>query len=337
MNIEKEAYIKGKLEADGLHLSERLGQHFLVDQGAIDLFVASILPGAKVIEVGSGIGHITEALAQKASSVISIELDRRFLPTLEDVQARNPNIQFIIKDALYVPFNSLISKDEEAQVIGNIPFHITEPFVQKLIDMPISSAVLIVGENTARELQEPEDSLAFGKMSLLGQTFFDIRELARIPKDSFYPPPRTEASMIVLNPKGKEEIQGNSAAYIFASLFRKTGKHGLVKNDIKQAIVEAEERGGSRTLSKQEYHRKKRSNVKKELRQLLSDYREDGKLVVSENAVDGAYRNLALSQSQALGVIGKMGISQDILEKPFFRLDNRDIRELTTAVRNYYR
>lgn len=337
MSMERETYMKAKLEADGLHLSERLGQHFLVDQSAIDLFVGSILPGAKVIEIGSGIGHVTEALAQKASSVVGIEVDRRFLPALEDVQARNPNIQFIIKDALYVPFNSLIGRDEETQIVANIPFHITEPFLQKLIDMPISNAVLIVGENTGRELQESENSSAFGKMSLLGQTFFDVNVLAKLPKDSFCPQPRTEANMIALTPKGKAEIQGNSAAYIFASLFRKAGKHGLVKNDVKQAIVEAQDRVSSRTLSKQEYHRKTRSNVKKELRQLVYDYREEGKSHAFEDTSDRAYRNLVLSQSQALGVIAKMGIPEAILEKPFFRLDNHDVRALTVAVRNYYR
>lgn len=337
MSIEREAYIKGKLEADGLHLSERLGQHFLIDQGAIDLFVGSILLGAKVIEVGSGIGHVTEALAQKASSVVGIEIDRRFLTALEDVKARNPNIRFIIKDALYVPFTSLIGRDEETQIVANIPFHITEPFLQKLIDMPIANAVLIVGKDTSRELQESERSSTFGKMSLLGQTFFDIDVLAKLPKDSFYPQPRTEANMIVITPKGKTEIQGNSATYIFASLIRKAGKHGLVKNDIKQAIVEAQERISSRTLSKQEYHRKTRSNVKKELRQLAYEYREEGRSPAPEDTADRAYRSLVLSQSQALGVIAKMGIPESILEKPFFRLDNQDVRALTVAVRSYYR
>lgn len=337
MATEREVYVRTRLETNGVRLSERLGQHFLIDQDVINLLIVSTLPGAKVIEVGSGIGHITEALAQKASSVIGIEIDRKFLPALEDVRTRNPNVQFIVKDALHVSLNSLIDRDEEVQIVSNIPFHITEPFLQKLIDMPIINAVLIVGDGIARELQESEESLTFGKMSLLGQTFFDIRELARIPKSSFYPPPRTEASMIAFDPKGKTEIEGNPATYIFASLFRKAGKYGLVKNDIKQAIVEVEEHAGSRTLSKRKYHQKTRSSIKIELRQLLSDYRETGKFVVSENADDEVYGNLVLSQSQALRVIGKMGIPEAILEKPFFRLDNRDVRELTIAVRKYYR
>lgn len=335
MGAEKEQYVKGVLEPNDLRLSERLGQHFLVDQDIIDLMVTSTLPRARIIEVGSGIGHITEALAQKASFVMGIEIDRRFQPALEDVQARNPNIQFIIKDALYVPFDMLIDNEEETQVIANIPFHITEPFLQKLIDLPIVNAVLIVGDNTTRELQEPEESLAFGKMSLLGQTFFDIRELIKIPKDSFYPPPRTEASMIVVEPKRKGEIEGNSATYIFASLFRKSSKYGLTKNDIKEAIVEINQHAKHRTLSKQERHRTNRSSVKRELRHVAYDYNV-GIMQSAPETIETAYNNLVLSQSQAVDIIKKMGIPEAILNKPFCKLNNSEIRELAMAIRNYY-
>ncbi|MBI2195476.1 MAG: methyltransferase domain-containing protein [Candidatus Levybacteria bacterium] len=337
MGTEREQYIKGVLEANDLRLSERIGQHFLVDQGAIDLLVASTLPGAKVIEVGSGIGHVTEAFARRAGTVIGIEIDRRFQPALEEVQERNPNVQFILKDALYVPFGSLIDRGEEAQVVANIPFHITEPFLQRLIDLPISNAVLIVGDNIASELQAPEGSPDFGKMSLLAQTFFDVHELTTIPRDSFYPPPRTEASMIVLEPKGKKEIEANPAVYTFASLFRRAGKYGLVKNDVKQAIVEVEQNAGTMTLSKQERHQKIRSGVNRELREIMQEYSRGGRVIVASENSDEPHRNKVLSQSQAIQVMNRMGIPESVLEKPFSRLDNNEVQKLTLAVRNYYR
>lgn len=337
MGTEREQYIKGVLETNDLRLSERIGQHFLVDQGTIDLIVASTLPGAKVIEVGSGIGHITEAIAQRASTVIGIEIDRRFQPALEEVKDRNQNVQFVIKDALYVPFGSMIDKGEEVQIVANIPFHITEPLLQRLIDLPISNAVLIVGDNTASEFQESEGSPTFGKMSLLAQTFFDVRELARISRDYFSPPPRTEASLIVLEPKRKREIESNPATYIFASLFRKAGKYGLVKNDVKQAIVEVEQNAGTRTLSKQERHQKIRADVNRELRQLMLEYRQGERTVTSSGSSDDPRRNKVLSQSQAIEVIRKMGIPDSVLDKPFSKLDNNDILQLVRAVRSYYR
>lgn len=333
-----EADIKTRLVENDFRLSERLGQHFLIDQAMIDLFVANTLPGSRVIEVGSGIGHVTEAIAQKADSIIGIEIDRRFQPALEDVQARNPNMQFTIADVLHVPFSSLIEKGGQTQIVANIPFHITEPLLRRLIDLPISNAILIVGDAIADELQASEYETGFGTMSLLAQTFFDITELTKIPRTSFFPPPRTEASMISLDPRDKRELEKNPSTYIFSSLFRKAGKYGLVKNDLKQTVMAIEERADSRTLSKKESHQRNRAAVKRELRQFLSG-RNGAQMpeTGSSKHSNTSDRNLVLSQSQALDVIRRMGISETILEKPFFRLSNNEIRELTIAVRGYYR
>lgn len=97
-----------------------MGQHFLIDGRVIDKLVATVIERSKVIEGGSVIGHVTEALAQQAGSVIEIEIDRRFQPTLEDIQERNPIVRFIFGDALRVQFSSLICRDEETQIIANL-------------------------------------------------------------------------------------------------------------------------------------------------------------------------------------------------------------------------
>ncbi len=97
--MNRERIITSQLEAEGIDLSERLGQHFLVDERAISELAATVIVGSKVIEVGSGIGHVTETLAQRAGSVVGIEIDKRFQPVLEDVQKRNSKIRFIFGDA----------------------------------------------------------------------------------------------------------------------------------------------------------------------------------------------------------------------------------------------
>lgn len=335
MSKSIEAEIQTRLDQGELYLNEKRGQHFLVNQEMVDLFVSSTLPGAKVIEIGSGIGHITEAIAKKASRVIGIEIDRKFQPALEEVQSRNPNISFMFNDALTVSFASLIDKGEEAQVVGNVPFHLIEPLLNKLVDLPISSAVLIVGEGMARELRAQEDSLSFGKMSLLAQTFFDVRELAHIPKESFFPPPGTDTAMLGLEAREATEVRNNPSLYIFASLFRKAGKFGPVKNDVKQAITEVGENMTGKNLSKQERHRRARSNIKAELRQISAGY-NSGDYVPTTEFQDLRYRSIVLSQSHALDIITRMGISQDVLNTPFFRLNNSEVRHLTNAIKNYY-
>jgi 16S rRNA (adenine1518-N6/adenine1519-N6)-dimethyltransferase len=323
------------LESYSIKPVEKLGQHFLVDKRVIEILSNSVIFGSKVIEVGSGIGHVTEALAQRAGSVIGIEIDRRFQPILESVQQRNPRIRFIFGDVLRIGFKSLIGRDEEAQIVANLPFHITEPFMYKLIDLPIANAVLMLGDNVAREFQEQETDMGFGKLSLLCQTFFESRILARVPKEAFNPRSRTNAVIIELVPREKREIQANPADYVFAYLFRRAGEHGLVVNDMKQAIIDINQRGGRGDLSKRESHRRERSNVRRELRQLLREYNGSRDISVfgsSERSRGGTI----VSQTQALDVIRNMGIPESVLKKPFFRLDNQDIRELTVAVRNFY-
>lgn len=332
MGYEQE--IRDRLEYYSLDLAERRGQHFLIDERVIERLAGSVISGSKVIEVGSGIGHVTEALAQRASSVIGIEIDKRFQPILEGVQEKNPRIRFIFGDALRVQFGSLIGRDEETQVVANLPFHITEPFMNKLIDLPTSNVILMLGDNVAREFQESESSMGFGKLSLLGQTFFESRVLAQIPRKAFYPQPRTDAVVVEFNPKERREIEANPADYVFAYLFRRVGKFGLVINDMKQALVEASQRGGNSDLSKKESHRRDRSNVRRELKQMLGEYNgtRDISVFNSHRGRSGAI----VSQSQALDVIRKMDIPERVLEKPFFRLDNQDLRDLTTAVREFY-
>ena len=333
--MNKERIITSQLEAEGIDLSEKLGQHFLIDERVIEGLSASVITGSRVIEVGSGIGHVTEALAQRAESVIGIEIDKRFQPILEGIQERNPKIKFIFGDALRVQLDSLIDRGEEAQIVANLPFHITEPFMHRLIDLPISNAVLMLGDNVAREFQESEASMSFGKLSLLGQTFFDSRVLAQVPREAFYPQPRTDAIVMEFDPKKRREIEVNPADYVFASLFRRAGKYGLVVNDMKQALVEASQRGSS-DLSKRESHRRDRSNVKRGLKQMLGEYNGSRDISVFQNHNKGSRCGTIVSQSQALDVIGRIGIPERVLSKPFFRLDNQDVRDLTAAVRGFY-
>lgn len=327
--------IKKSLLVSKLKLSEKLGQHFLIDQKAIRTLTESVLPGARVIEVGSGIGHVTKALIPKAGEVTGIEIDKRFQDILNEVQKKNPHIKFIIKDALQVDFKSLITPGEETQIIANLPFHITEPFLQKLIDLPISNALLLVGDNIAREIRETEKSLSFGKMSLLAQTFFEVRTVSEIPKSAFYPQPRTDTAIIELSPKNKNAINKNPADYIFASLFRKSGKFGLVANDMKQALIETKENLNNGVLSKKESHKRTRINIRQELRSFREDYNYNNK-ISSSRGNDSKNDDITNSQSHAMGIIKRMNIEKSILEKPFFRLDNQEIRQLAQSVRSFY-
>lgn len=333
--MNRERIITSQLEAEEINPSERLGQHFLIDERVIKSLSALVIAGSKIIEIGSGTGHVTEVLAQRAGSVVGIEIDKRFQPILEEIQERNSRIKFMFGDVLRIRLGSLIDRGEEAQVIANLPFHITEPFMHKLIDLPITNAILMLGDNVSRELQKSEAGMGFGKLSLLCQTFFDSRVLAQVQRKAFYPQPRTDAVVMELDPKNEREIEANPADYVFAYLFRRARKYSLVINDMKQALVEASQSGSGSDLSKRESHRRDRSNTKRDLRQMLDEYNSSRDISVFQNHNKGRGR-VIISQSQALDVIGKMGIPERVLGKPFFRLDNQDVRDFAAAVRKFY-
>lgn len=324
----------GELERSGLYLNENLGQHFLVDSKAIATLANLVVSEVRVIEVGSGIGHITKELATRAGSVVGVELDRRFQPYLDEVVRENKRISFVYGDVLKMNLPQFIPMFGGAQVMANLPFHITEPFLSKLVGLKIENAVLLLGDSAAQELEENENSLSFGKMSLVAQTFFYSNTVMHVDRSGSYPQSRTDASLVVLEPKSKKEIGSNPADFIFAELIRKERKNGLVINDLKQAIVELKTSPIGSSLSKREFHQRDRANTRRELRRLAmdctpGDYKQTGEIKSGGGKV--------VSQSTALRVIEEMGISDSIINQPFFRLDNQDLRILVAAVRTYYR
>ena len=131
MSIENQ--IRTNLEENEVYLSENLGQHILIDEEALELIGRQVISGGNVLEIGSGPGNLTAKLTERANRVVGIEIDRQFAPVLEDLQASSPNLEVIYGDALRVNFQQIVEseRDEEWQVVSNLPFHISEPFSKK--------------------------------------------------------------------------------------------------------------------------------------------------------------------------------------------------------------
>lgn len=337
-----EKLIIKRLDALGIRPNENLGQHFLIDQTSINLLAQSVNPDNTVVEVGAGVGQLTEALAQKATKVISIEIDRRYEPVLDDVVNKYPNVNIIFGDALTVKFEDLLPKHQEnaqddngtrAQIVASLPYHIVEPFLHKLIGLPIESATLVVGQKLRSEIQaKNEESMDFGRLTLLAQTFFDIEVIATVEKDKFFPVPRTESAIIRLTPKEKQELRFNRRDFILRKLFITANKNPLVKNILKEGIVEFAEIKEMGAKSKKEYYHKLRQTVNLDLRRMVDDYNYFGKTQSTPDK-SGEREDRILAQNQTSIIIEKMGIPSDILGKPFERLSNYELGILSNALR----
>lgn len=328
--------VKGRIEKLEIRPNENLGQHFLIDRSAIDLLAQSVNPGNTVIEVGAGVGQLTEALAEKAGKVISIEIDRRYEPILEDISRRYSNVQVIFGDAIILRLQDLMPKKrdgERVQIVANLPFHITEPFLHKIAGLPIENATLVVGDRLAFAIQAAsETSPDFGQLTLLVQTFFDIDVLSTVEKQKSFPAPRTDTAIIRLTPKEEHEFRSNKRDFLFRRLFLTAQKSPLVKNCLKEGLIEFERVKQMGTLSKKEHNHRLRSSARAELKRLVEEYNHSGGTPSTSQKSAGEELK-QLTQNQAREVIEKMGIPESILSKPFEQLNNNELEVLSKALR----
>lgn len=312
--MRQEINIREQLKRFGISLAERIGQHILVDKETLELLNQQVISGASVIEIGPGPGNLTAKLAQRASRVVGIEIDRKFKPALDELQAKSKNVEIVYRDALSVDLQKYMAEDKSAgewQVVANPPFHLSEPLLKKIAGLPIENAVLVVGDRLARTMQrdDPADP-EFTRTSLLSKGFFHVQPLAKIDKDSFYPPSHTRAAVVALTPKGKVESKSNPGLSILRKLFLTEHQNPTVARVIKEAA--SEQRGGS--------HKSDRQKVKQKLRQYV---RRGG--LPEEDKRPG--RPL---------ITDRLDLPDRILSTPFSRLDNQDIRTLAKALKERF-
>ena len=303
-----------------LNLKEKLGQHLLVDTELLQKIGKMVSPGATVIEIGAGPGNLTEQIAQHANEVHAIEIDSQYTEILSDLANLSKNIHVIIGDALRINMMSLVDKHSErpTQIIANIPYHISEPLLKKLTQLPIEEALLMVGDNLGTTLQitNPQDD-RFTRSSLIAQTYFEVEQIAKLSKDAFFPPPRTESIMIRLTPKQKFEMSYPSTR-IFRQLIEE-GSETSVEKILKSALIT-----GTKTanLPKKDSNRKERRDLHRELRDLRDSYRAG---IFDEE-----------QERYITPPLERISLSEQILRSRFTALGNDDLRQLVTAVKNLY-
>jgi len=238
MNKENQALynlVSDRLAQLKINPDENLGQHFLVDQIAIDLLTGCVAEGGTVIEVGAGVGQLTERLAEKAMRAISIEIDKRYEPLLTQVAHEHQNVKIILGDALLIDFKKYLP----AQIISSLPYHITEPFLHKIAGLGVQNAVLVVGDKLGRAIQvSDEQDKDFSQRTLLVQIFFKTELLNHIDKKGFFPKPRTNSVIVRLTPKKEDDFRIDKRAFILRKLFLTSSDNPLVKNCIKEALIE---------------------------------------------------------------------------------------------------
>jgi len=209
-----------------------LGQHILSDPKILQMIAhaAKLSSTTTVLEIGAAFGNLTSYLCTEARRVIAIEKDTRFTPYLSDLQKKCHNLNVVYTDVLSYPLPQC------DVIVGSIPFHITEPLVEKVIKASTPFFVFVVGEHYYHALSQRKKE----KLSLLTRSYFSFRKILEIPKSSFTPRPRTSAVVLTLQRKSKGKLP--YTLFIFRELFEQRDKK--LKNALREAFTrECAQRG----------------------------------------------------------------------------------------------
>lgn len=183
----------------GLSLSKRLGQNFLISEQVVDQIVASacLSPVDTVLEIGPGIGTLTQGLAETGASVVAVELDARLVEVLATTLEGYDNIRVVHGDILKTDISREI-KAEKYKVVANLPYYITTPIIMTLLErrLPIEVLVTMVQKEVAQRMTASPGGKDYGALSVAVQYYTEPELLFDVPPTAFIPAPAVESSVI---------------------------------------------------------------------------------------------------------------------------------------------
>lgn len=236
--ISDRSQTKEILKKYNLRLKKSLGQNFLIDNNILDKIVntAKINEDDTVIEIGPGIGTLTQRLAQKANKVVAVELDNRLIPVLNDTLSEYNNIEIVHGDALEVDFNSL--GGDSYKVVANLPYYITTPIIMRLLEEGFSPSqiVVMVQKEVAERMVAPPGGKDYGTLSIGVQYHTEANIAFHVPSSVFIPQPRVDSAVISLEPLNKARIEVVDEEFFFKIVKAAFGqRRKTIRNSLSKA------------------------------------------------------------------------------------------------------
>jgi 16S rRNA (adenine1518-N6/adenine1519-N6)-dimethyltransferase len=194
------------LEKHGFTFKKSLGQNFLIDRNILNNIVnaAELKEDSGVIEIGPGIGALTEFIARSSKKAVAFEIDQRLLPILEETLAPYPHVEVIHSDVLKADIQQVISEHfEEGQdlmVVANLPYYVTTPIIMKLLQdkLPIRGIVCMIQKEVADRLAASPGTKDYNSLSIAIQYYATAETVLKVPKTVFVPAPNVDSAVIRL-------------------------------------------------------------------------------------------------------------------------------------------
>lgn len=268
------------LEKYGFSFKKSLGQNFLIDTNILRRIVdfAELSDNSGAIEIGPGIGALTEQLARSSKKVVAFEIDQRLLPILSDTLSPYENVKIIHKDVLEADVKEVMDQEftniEDVMVVANLPYYVTTPIIMKLLEdhLPIRGIVCMLQKEVADRISASPGTKDYGSLSIAVQYYTKAETVMIVPKTVFVPQPNVDSAVIRLTKRETPAVNVKDEKFFFqvtrASFAqrRKTILNNLTsqlpegkqrKEDILQALAAAEIEPSRRgeTLSLEEFGR----------------------------------------------------------------------------------
>lgn len=230
---------------------KRFGQNFLIDQHVLDKIIAAanITKDDTVLEIGPGIGSMTQYLCENAGHVIAVEIDKILIPILGDTLSAYDNLTLINDDILKVDINKLVhemNNDKPIKVVANLPYYITTPIIMGLFEsnVPIDNITVMVQKEVALRMQAGPGTKDYGALSLAVQFYATPYIVANVPPNCFMPRPNVGSAVIRLTRLANKPVTTRDEALMF----------GLIRasfNQRRKTLVNSVSNSGELNISKE--------------------------------------------------------------------------------------
>ena len=247
------------LQKYNFNFQKKFGQNFLIDTHVLDKIIAEsrITKDDFVLEIGPGIGTMTQYLCENAREVAAVEIDKNLIPILADTLSAYDNVEVINEDILKVDINRLAQEKNGGRpikVVANLPYYITTPIIMGLFEshVPIDSITIMVQKEVAERMQEGPGSKEYGALSLAVQYYAKPEIVANVPPNCFMPRPNVGSAVIRLTRHCEPPVEVQNEKLMFKLIRasfnqrRKTLANGLgnapdiplSKEEIQESIIE---------------------------------------------------------------------------------------------------
>lgn len=219
-NLASPRAVRDILARFGLAPHKQLGQNFLVDANVLEKIAnAAGIEGRAVLEIGPGLGALTQRLAQRASRVVCVEIDGGFIPALQHTLAGCNNVEIIHGDILKQDWQTLQQKlGGVFSVCANLPYYITTPIIMRILEsgQPWENICVLVQKEVGERMDAVPGGKSYGALSIAVQYYAETEQVCLVPPSCFIPPPKVESAVLLLRRRKERSFALADEARFFA-------------------------------------------------------------------------------------------------------------------------